>query len=473
MTLLAVAVFFVLLLVGVAWFLRMQRHRKTIAFFHPYCNAGGGGERVLWSAIAAMRERFGDDDWQYCVYTGDVDATPAEILAKAKRCFGVTVPENGLHFVYVRHRWLLEARYYPVFTLLMQSIGSILLGLEALWKLSPSVYVDTTGAAFTYPVFRFLAGSKVVCYVHYPTITKEMLALVGAKKASYNNAKWIATNSVLSAGKILYYRLFAFVYLLCGKCANVVMANGTWTSQHLRDIWRTDSTVVYPPCDVKAFAKVNSAPAEGMRKAGEVHIISVGQIRPEKNHRLQLEVLKRLNHKLSGPESANQYFTLRYKLHIAGGCRNAEDESRVELLKKYAANLGLEDDVFFHLNMPFPDMLKLMETCLFGIHTMWNEHFGISVVECLAAGLIMVAHKSGGPLLDIIGPEGIPEDQRCGFLAETAEEYAEAVLWAIEQDDEHWRLIRQNAQDRVERFSEDNFRRAWCDALERVLAATD
>lgn len=57
MTLFAVAVFFVLLLVVVAWFFRMQRHRKTIAFFHPYCNAGGGGERVLWSAIAAMRER--------------------------------------------------------------------------------------------------------------------------------------------------------------------------------------------------------------------------------------------------------------------------------------------------------------------------------------------------------------------------------------------------------------------------------
>lgn len=54
-----------------------------------------------------------------------------------------------------------------------------------------------------------------------------MLALVGAKKATYNNARWIATNSVLSAAKILYYRLFALVYLLCGKCASIVMANGT------------------------------------------------------------------------------------------------------------------------------------------------------------------------------------------------------------------------------------------------------
>ena len=29
----------------------------TVAFFHPYCNAGGGGERVLWTAIRAIQKR--------------------------------------------------------------------------------------------------------------------------------------------------------------------------------------------------------------------------------------------------------------------------------------------------------------------------------------------------------------------------------------------------------------------------------
>ena len=28
-----------------------------IGFFHPYCNAGGGGERVLWTAIRALQNR--------------------------------------------------------------------------------------------------------------------------------------------------------------------------------------------------------------------------------------------------------------------------------------------------------------------------------------------------------------------------------------------------------------------------------
>jgi alpha-1,2-mannosyltransferase len=31
--------------------------KPTVAFFHPYCNAGGGGERVLWCAIRAMQSK--------------------------------------------------------------------------------------------------------------------------------------------------------------------------------------------------------------------------------------------------------------------------------------------------------------------------------------------------------------------------------------------------------------------------------
>ena len=29
----------------------------SVGFFHPFCNSGGGGERVLWSAIKALQDR--------------------------------------------------------------------------------------------------------------------------------------------------------------------------------------------------------------------------------------------------------------------------------------------------------------------------------------------------------------------------------------------------------------------------------
>lgn len=43
--------------------------------------------------------------------------------------------------------------------------------------------------------------------------------------------------------------------------------------------------------------------------------------------------------------------------------------------------------------------LLLIKEALIGLHTMWNEHFGISVVEGMAAGTIMVAHNSGKRIL--------------------------------------------------------------------------
>uniref|UniRef100_A0A3B3ISU2 ALG11 alpha-1,2-mannosyltransferase n=1 Tax=Homo sapiens TaxID=9606 RepID=A0A3B3ISU2_HUMAN len=33
------------------------KNQMVIAFFHPYCNAGGGGERVLWCALRALQKK--------------------------------------------------------------------------------------------------------------------------------------------------------------------------------------------------------------------------------------------------------------------------------------------------------------------------------------------------------------------------------------------------------------------------------
>ena len=45
-------------------------------------NAGGGGERVLWTAIALMQRT--EPDVVSVVYSGDVDASKDEIIQKVK-----------------------------------------------------------------------------------------------------------------------------------------------------------------------------------------------------------------------------------------------------------------------------------------------------------------------------------------------------------------------------------------------------
>lgn len=59
---------------------------------------------------------------------------------------------------------------------------------------------------------------------------------------------------------------------------------------------------------------------------------------------------------------------------------------------------------------------------------MKHEHFGISIVEMMAAGLVTIAHASAGPLEDIIG--GSRYDI-VGYLARDEGEYAKFVVQAM------------------------------------------
>ncbi|CAN1748701.1 GDP-Man:Man(3)GlcNAc(2)-PP-Dol alpha-1,2-mannosyltransferase [Linum perenne] len=169
--------------------LTSRRHRnKAVGFFHPYTNDGGGGERVLWCAVKAIQEEVPDLDC--IVYTGDHDASPHSLAARATDRFGVQLlrPPKAVH---LHRRKFVEESSYPRFTMIGQSLGSILLSWEALSKFTPLYYFDTSGYAFTYPIAR-LFGCKVVCYTHYPTISLDMISRVRRRSSMYNNDNSIA-----------------------------------------------------------------------------------------------------------------------------------------------------------------------------------------------------------------------------------------------------------------------------------------
>lgn len=54
------------------------------------------------------------------------------------------------------------------------------------------------------------------------------------------------------------------------------------------------------------------------------------------------------------------------------------------------------------MNAKFSELQNWLSKATVGVHTMWNEHFGIGVVEFMGAGVIPVAHHSGGPKEDIV-----------------------------------------------------------------------
>lgn len=436
----------------------------VVGFFHPYCNAGGGGERVLWTGIRALQTRY---NFVRCViYTGDPYVSGEEILRKARQRFNISLPQP-VEFVFLKRRRWVEASMYPYFTLLGQSIGSLVLGWEALNCYLPDIFLDTMGYAFTLPLFRYLGGCQVGCYVHYPTISTDMLSRVGGKTASYNNASFISNSRILSTVKLFYYYLFALMYGLVGSCSQVIMVNSTWTYGHILSLWRKkeQTSIVYPPCDTKAFMEI---PIKLGRVAGNddddddnvYSIVSVGQFRPEKDHPLQLRSFHEfLKHKMLKDRH-------KYKLVLVGSCRNQEDSDRVTALKELATQLEIQSYVEFALNVSFEKLKQYLAEASIGLHSMWNEHFGIGIVECMASGSIILAHDSGGPKMDIVIEwEGKPT----GFLANDEKSYADAMETIFSLSPEERSVICHNARHSISRFSEKAFANGFLQCTEPLF----
>jgi alpha-1,2-mannosyltransferase len=98
---------------------------------------------------------------------------------------------------------------------------------------------------------------------------------------------------------------------------------------------------------------------------------------------------------------------------------------------------------------------------------MWNEHFGISIVEMMNAGLLTIAHNSGGPKSDTIVPY---QGQVTGFLATTADEYAKAILEALHMSNDRAESIREASIKSAARYTDDVSSSAcrYSNSLERL-----
>jgi len=154
--------------------------------------------------------------------------------------------------------------------------------------------------------------------------------------------------------------------------------------------------------------------------------------------------------------------TDRVKLLLIGSCRNDADQGRVDELRRLVEELNLQDYVVFSINPPYHELQASMMKASFGIHTMRQEHFGIGIVEMMAAGLLVIAHDSGGPKTDIIQVDD-PKNKIAGtgFLATTQEEYAEAIYKALTMNRKNSQDMRRRAQASATRFSDDAFDKSF------------
>lgn len=280
-----------------------------------------------------------------------------------------------------------------------------MLAYDAFSLLVPDIFIDTMGYAFSLGLSKVLFPNVPTgAYVHYPTISTDMLSSLDPASTTGT----LGVNAGKGEGwrgkaKKLYWELFARLYSHVGGTVDVVMTNSTWTQGHIRSLWgatrakagkKSEIDVVYPPVAVKELEQEIevSESSEGKREKALVYI---AQFRPEKNHRLILDAFSEfMATKSEATEGA--------KLVLIGSVRDDSDSKRVYELRLAVNELRIKESVEFHLDASWPEILEWLRRASVGVNGMWNEHFGIGVVEYQAAGLISVVHDSGGPKNDIV-----------------------------------------------------------------------
>eukprot|EP01035_Chromulina_nebulosa_P020025 gene20025-26001_t len=193
----------------------LDKNKRLIAFFHPFCNSGGGGERVLWKMIECLLLNK-DLNLRYdiTIYSGELSTSKYDILANVKCKFNIDLEayHDNINICTIKSRFLLQSKWYPIATLICQSIASTIVGMECLLRFSPDIYIDTTGEAFIYPLAVLLGGCTVIPYVHYPTISTDMLNKIIEQRPSYNNNNIISSSRRITYLKQIYYRIFQQLY---------------------------------------------------------------------------------------------------------------------------------------------------------------------------------------------------------------------------------------------------------------------
>lgn len=104
-------------------------------------------------------------------------------------------------------------------------------------------------------------------------------------------------------------------------------------------------------------------------------------------------------------------------------------------------------------NATLCDKLEVMRKTQVYLHTTLNEDFGIAIVEAMVAGLVPVAHKSGGPWNDIFQRrQGF-----CGYVLETIEEASTYISELLDHITLRLNLV-DGAMERAQMFSEHKLR---------------
>lgn len=352
---------------------------KNVGLFHVPAHANGGGEKVLWAIVNKLIE-----EKQYKIHIYSDVVNKEEMLQKVNRFFGYNIKPDDFNLIQLEDGYLTYSDHWTVFSRYLEALSHFLVAFPALDKFMPDVFVETFTAHFSPITAKLLNPNlKVITYVHYPFTSPQVISDYWS---SVTNSE-LGIKARLFAGlKLGYHYGLYLIYKFMGYFSDVCYTNSSWTQRHMVGNWGDKCQVLYPPCNVDEFW---SQDFNNKKKT----VVSLGQYRPEKRHDIQLDMMK--YHLQQHPNS-----DIVFK--IMGSGKFEESEKIFKHLQDRVKNEKIKN-VELLKDLKFSEVMSNIKEATFGVHTMIDEHFGISVVEMLSGGLVTLAHNSAGPKDDILG----------------------------------------------------------------------
>jgi len=242
------------------------------------------------------------------------------------------------------------------------------------------------------------------------------------------------------------YSLFnILMFPVVKKRVKLFIANSKFTANFLRKALSVEPTVVHPPVNLDdIIAKPILDHAERTRR-----VLTVVRISPEKH-----------------PERV-LYLACLLKKHrietLLVGALSRSNKPLYDKLIETAIKLGVDDYFDIKANVPRSELVELYRSSLIYVHVTPREHFGISIVEAMAAGTPVIIPRDSGSWTDIaLGDEGV-----AASYLDLVEAARKAII--IESNWNLWRQMSIRGRQRAIQLDRRNFRRNIFEAVKPLI----
>ncbi len=355
---------------------------------HPHLFVKGGGERLTKILAEGLRS-LGDE---VSVLTSKISG-------------GFTGFEGVETFFIERFPQSSGIPLVDSFTSMATSIR------ETIRKFSPEIVVSMTEDLANLGICKLVDRKlKTVQYVHFPV--EEEARAVGSER---------------------YVQFFRFPEWF-NKCflwaVDRLLCNSKYTREAVERFWGRKARVVYPALD----PSFKDEP-ENLGKPRENLILCVGRFTKLKRQDFLVKIFRKIKEKVKDA-----------KLVLAG----FPDERHRDFYEKLLRLVKETKDVTVVEDPSDRELAKLYLEAKVFCHPRIGEHFGLTPVEAMRQGAIVVAYNAGG-IREVIS------HGRDGFLANNDREYLSLTLKALRLKGGEWVKMQKAAVRKAGRFSPERF----------------